>query len=269
MNNISDTYFTQAGSEDNTMKVIACYNIKGGVGKTASAVNLSYLSAQEGNRTLVWDLDPQGASSFYFRVKPKVKGGANALLKRKRVLDDAIKATDYHQLDLIPADFSYRNMDLNLERFRKSSTRLRRLTQTVQRDYDYLFLDCPPNISLVSENVFQAADMLLVPTIPTTLSIRTLYQLLRFCDKGKYRNLKILPFFSMVDRRKILHRGMVEEPPRTRSGFLTSDIPYASEIEQMGVKRAPLTVYAHHSRIADAYRSLWKELKSHLEHPRA
>jgi len=170
-------------------------------------------------------------------------------------------------LDLIFADFSYRNMDLNLERFRKSSTQLQKLIKPVQADYDYLFLDCPPNISLVSENVLQAADVVLVPTIPTTLSIRTLYQLLRFCDKRKYRHLKILPFFSMADRRKVLHRGMLEDPPKTRSGFMTSDIPYASEIEQMGVKRAPLIVYAHHSRIADAYRSLWKELKSHLEHP--
>ena len=185
----SEVYLTRARSEDNTMKVIACYNIKGGVGKTASAVNLAYLSAQEGNSTLVWDLDPQGASSFYFRIKPKVKVGAQGLLRRKRVLDDVIKATDYDRLDLIPADFSYRNMDLTLERFRKSSTRLRKLIEPVQADYDYLFLDCPPNISLVSENVFQAAEVMLVPTIPTTLSIRTLYQLLRFCDKRKYKHL--------------------------------------------------------------------------------
>jgi chromosome partitioning protein len=180
------------------------------------------------------------------------------------VLDDVIKATDYDRLDLIPADFSYRNMDLTLEQFRKSSTRLRRLIEPVEDDYDYLFLDCPPSISLVSENVFQAADVVLVPTIPTTLSVRTLYQLLRFCDKRKYKHLDILPFFSMVDRRKILHRGMVEDPPRTRSGFLASDIPYASEVEQMGVKRAPLPTYAHSSRIADAYRSLWQELKTRM-----
>ena len=96
------------------MKVIASYNIKGGVGKTATAVNLSCLAALEGNPTLVWDLDPQGAASFYFRIKPKVSGGARGLFKRKRRLDDAIKATDYPRLDLVPADFSYRNMDLLL-----------------------------------------------------------------------------------------------------------------------------------------------------------
>ena len=244
------------------MKIIASYNIKGGVGKTATAVNLAYLAAWEGNSTLVWDLDPQGAASFYFRVKPKVRGGTRGLLKRKRELDDAIKATDYPQLDLIPADFSYRNMDQTLEQFRKSNSRLRRLIKPLQDEYDYLFLDCPPSISLVSENVFAAADILLVPTIPTTLSLRTLYQLLHFCESRKYKHLTIVPFFSMVDRRKILHRDMVEDPPRMHCRLLEQNIPYASEVEQMGVKRAALETYAHSSRAADAYRALWNELKN-------
>jgi cellulose biosynthesis protein BcsQ len=247
------------------MKVIASYNIKGGVGKTATAVNLSYLAAWEGSPTLVWDLDPQGAASFYFRVKPKVKGGTVRLLKRKRELDDAIKATDYPRLDLIPADFSYRNMDLTLEHFGKSSNRLRKLIKPLRDEYDYLFIDCPPSISLVSENVFQAADILLVPTIPTTLSLRTLYQLLQFCDSRRYRHLSILPFFSMVDRRKILHRDMVEDPPRMHCRLLANSIPYASEVEQMGVRRAALETYAHSSRAAEAYRALWRELKDLIE----
>ena len=98
------------------MITVACYNIKGGVGKTAAAVNLAYLAAQGGANTLVWDLDPQGAASFYFRIKPRIKGGSFSLFQRKRRLDDVIKATDYPRLDLVPADFSYRNMDLLLER---------------------------------------------------------------------------------------------------------------------------------------------------------
>jgi chromosome partitioning protein len=247
------------------MKVIACYNIKGGVGKTAAAVNLSWLSAWEGHNTLVWDLDPQAAASFYFRVKPRVKGGSRGLLQRKRELDDAIKATDYPHLDLIPADFSYRNMDLSLEQFRKSRSRLRKLVKPLRDDYDYLFLDCPPSISLVSENVFEAADVLLVPTIPTTLSMRTLYQLLHFCQDRNYKDLNIMPFFSMVDRRKVLHRDMVEDPPRMSCTLLNHSIPYASEVEQMGVRRAALESYAHSSRAAEAYRALWDELKERLQ----
>src|ERR1700722_19090862 len=98
------------------MRIYAVYNIKGGVGKTTTAVNLAYLAAQSGLRTVLWDLDPQAAASFMFRVKPKVQGGGGkALIGGKRPLDDAIKGTDFDNLDLIPADFTYRNMDLLLD----------------------------------------------------------------------------------------------------------------------------------------------------------
>ncbi|MGB5517197.1 MAG: ParA family protein, partial [Gammaproteobacteria bacterium] len=75
------------------MKIIAIYNIKGGVGKTATAVNLSYLASLDGARTLIWDLDPQGAASYYFRIKAKVKGGGRKLVEGKKDLDDAVKGT--------------------------------------------------------------------------------------------------------------------------------------------------------------------------------
>ena len=98
------------------MRIYATYNIKGGVGKTTTAVNLAHLAAAEtGLRTVLWDLDPQGAASFMFRVKPRVKGGGKALISGTRTLDDAVKGTDFDNLDLIPADFTYRNMDLLLD----------------------------------------------------------------------------------------------------------------------------------------------------------
>lgn len=249
------------------MITIACYNIKGGVGKTATAVNLAYLAAQSGASTLVWDLDPQGAASFYFRVKPRIKGGTRGLFRRRRELDSVIKATDYPHLDLLPADFSYRNLDLLLESQKKRGSRLKKLIKPLSEDYQYLFLDCAPSISLASENVFSAADVLLVPTIPTTLSLRTLKQLLDFCEQRKYAHLRVLPFFSMVDRRKKLHRDVIgAPPPRVLDRAMSNDIPYASEVEQMGLRRAPLETYAHASPAASAYRSLWNELRYRLEH---
>ncbi len=108
------------------MKIIACYNIKGGVGKTATAVNLAYLANREGIRTLVMDLDPQGAASFYFRVKPKIKGGLKTLMDGKQGLDELIQGTDYANLDLIPADFSFRNMDLFLKDAKKPTRQFRK-----------------------------------------------------------------------------------------------------------------------------------------------
>jgi chromosome partitioning protein len=242
------------------MQVLASYNIKGGVGKTAAAVNLAYLAAADGRRVLLWDLDPQGAATFYFRIKPKLKGGSKKLIRGDRELAQAIRESDFPGLDLLPADFSYRHMDIELDSGKKPTRRLGRLLEPLATDYDLVLLDCPPSISLVSEAVFAAADLLLVPVIPTTLSVRTLEQLEQFCRKHEKRAAAIRPFFSMVDRRKTLHRELLDSLPKTWPGLLQAAIPYASEVEKMGLHRQPLPLYAGHSPAADAYRQLWREL---------
>jgi chromosome partitioning protein len=246
------------------VKVLAVYNIKGGVGKTASAVNLAYLAAREGAPTLVWDLDPQGAASFYFRIKARIKGGGRRLVAGKRDLDEYIRGTDYEDLDLLPADFSYRNMDLFLEHAKKPSRRLRELLEPLAGEYDYVFLDCPPSISLVSENVFHAADAVLVPTIPTPLSLRTFGQIRKFLEAHELASLKVLPFFTMADRRKLLHREIVDYPPDDMTGLLGTAIPYTSEVERMGVFRAPLGSFAGRSWSAQCYEQLWADVKRQL-----
>jgi cellulose biosynthesis protein BcsQ len=243
------------------VKVLATYNIKGGVGKTATAVNLAYLAAQQGLRTLVWDLDPQGAASFYLRVKPRVKGGGKKLILREVELDTRIKATDYDGLDLLPADFSYRHMDLVLDQTRNPVKRIARVLEPLAQEYEMLFIDCAPSISLVSESVFRAADVLLVPTIPTPLSLRTLLQLLRSLQEVKARRLGVFPFFCMVDRRKALHRSTADLAAEIPIPFLKTEIPYSSHIEQMGITRAPLHTFARTSQGAEAYGALWREVR--------
>lgn len=247
------------------MNVLATYHLKGGVGKTATAVNVAYEAAREGNRVLVWDLDPQGAATFYFRIKPRVKGGGKALVRGTRPLDDAIKATDYDDLDLLPADFSYRNLDLVLDGTRKPTRRLAQLLKPLRREYDLVVLDCPPSISLASESVFTAADALLVPLIPTTLSLRTYDQLERFLDTSDLRVPELLAFFSMVDRRRSLHREMVEALSEGRDDLLDTRIPSTSDIERMGIHRAPVGAFAPKSRSAKAYRDLWREVRDRLD----
>jgi chromosome partitioning protein len=248
------------------VKILATYNIKGGVGKTAAAVNLAHRAAVEGNRVLVWDLDPQGATSFYFRVKPKVKGGGEALVSGRRDIDRAIKGTDHDRLDLVPADFSYRNLDLLLDEAKKPHGRLRRLLNPLRKQYDIVLLDCPPSISLASEAVFRASDALVVPVIPTTLSIRTFDQLDDFlaANPTVTRRLKVLGFFSMVDRRKKLHRELLSDLRRQRPDLLETQIPAATQVERMGVYRAPVAEFAPDSRAARAYRSLWSEISARL-----
>jgi len=245
------------------VKVVATYSIKGGVGKTTSAVNLAYEAASNGTRVLVWDLDPQAAATYFFRVKPKVKGGSRNLVGEMGKLSSHVRATDVPSLHLLPADFSLRHLDLHLDGSKRPMDRLASLLAAVSDRYDIAILDCPPSISLASESVFEAADALLVPVIPTTLSGRTLGQLAGFLDR-KANPPAVLPYFSMVDRRKRLHRELVEALRVEWPGFLGTIVPTASIIERMGPARAPLGAFAPSTVAAQVFRSLWADVAVRL-----
>jgi chromosome partitioning protein len=247
------------------VKVVATYNIKGGVGKTSAAVNLAALAAGDGLRTMLWDLDPQGAASFLFRVRPKIKGGGRKLVRGRSEVTDLLRGTDVEGLDLLPADFSYRHMDLALDETGKPTRRLRKVLAPLAEHYDLAVLDCPPSISLVSESVFDAADALLVPLIPSTLTLRTFEQLGDFVAAEVDRPPRIVAFFSMVDGRKRLHREVVATLPNSRDDLVTSAIPAASEVELMGVTRSPVVIQFPRSRAARAYRALWDDVRDRLE----
>ena len=248
------------------MKTVALFSIKGGVGKTAAAVNLAHLAARGGARTLLWDLDPQGAASFYLRIRPKLAGGPGRLLKRKHRLAEAVKASDFAGLDVVPADFSLRSLGLALNDLDKPLARLRRLLRPMRDDYDLVFVDCAPGVSLVSDAVMRASDLVLVPTIPTTLSLRTCEQLLAHARAQKL-GAAIVPFFSMADRRRRLHRDVMVEFARRTPACCRIFIPYATQVEQMGPRRMPVTAFAPASAPARAFGQLWGEVASRLGVP--
>ncbi|MGC9219735.1 MAG: ParA family protein [Solirubrobacteraceae bacterium] len=263
--------------------VLATYNIKGGVGKTSAAVNLAYLASQAGHRTLIWDLDPQAAATYLCRVRPRVKGGGNGLLRLRTSAADHVKATDHENLDLLPADFSYRHLDLALDQFKRPAGRLGKVLEPLRDEYDFIFLDCPPSISLVSESVFETADALLVPVIPATLSARTYERLEHLSRLGRFgarhggerksarnsaqtRDTMILAFLSMVNVGKPLHIDLIRRvralPELT---VLGPAIPAADEIEMMGEERNPVEVFAPAGPAALAYRALWRDILRRLE----
>ena len=237
------------------------YNSKGGVGKTAAAVNLAYLASRDGFKTLLWDLDPQASSTFYYRTKPKIDGGVKGLMKREHGIKHYIKKTEFANLDLLPSDFSTRKLDIILDSMKKSKKQLKKAMGRLSEKYDVVLIDSPPAFSLVSENIILASDFLLVPMIPTTLSMRTYEQILRYFQNKDIEYGMILPFFSMVDRRKKTHREMVDDFNMNQSSFLRTAIPYSSEVEKMGIHCAPLPSYSTHGKATEAFVQLWIEIK--------
>ncbi len=241
------------------MVIVSLYNLKGGVGKTASCVNFAYMAAMDGYKTLLWDLDPQGAASFYYNAQPKKKGSAKKIIEHTISLEDAIMSTSYEGLDIIPADISARKLDLLLDD-KSSKKQLRSLLKWVQQDYDFVFIDCPPGFSLLADNIFFASDIMLMPVIPTTLSVRT-YQIVKDYFKDKEIDLaKLMCFFSMVDIRKNMHKDVMDELVKDKR-FFQYYIPYLSDIEKMGVNNAPVEAFAPSSYAKTCYRALWNEIK--------
>jgi chromosome partitioning protein len=246
------------------MRTLAIYSNKGGVGKTAAAVNLSYLAALTGNTTLLWDLDPQSSATYYFRVRPGLKSGAKGLLKGGNRAHENIKGTDYENLDLLPSDFSLRNLDMSFKQFKRSKKRLKRVLRQFNDEYDIIILDCPVTISLLAENIFHAVDHILVPMIPTTLSVRTLKQLLSFCKNKGYDSGKINTFFSMVDLHKKMHKELMIAVSKDFNNVLQSFIPYLAQIEKMGIYREPVAVFAPQSTASKAYQNLWAKIQKNV-----
>ena len=250
------------------MAVLATYNVKGGVGKTATVVNLAHRAAVTGQgngaRTLIFDLDPQGAASYYFRAAPKVRQRGKSLVRGTVDVREAITPTDFDGLDLIPSDFSFRNLDVVLDAAKDPGRSLARVVRPLAKRYEHVFLDCPPSISRLSENVFNAADALLVPIIPTTLSLRALDQLNSFLAKRNERSPLVLPFFSMFDRRKRLHRELIEDLSLAHPDILRTGVPSAAAVEQMGAHQAPVATFDRRSPAVAAYAGLWEEVSARL-----
>jgi cellulose biosynthesis protein BcsQ len=246
------------------MQILAVTNIKGGVGKTTTAVNLAWLAAASGRPTILWDIDPQGAATYILRGEPNQRASARKLVQGKREPSELLAGTDYEYLRLLPADVSYRNFDIYMSDRKHRTKQLMTMSRTLRDACDLLVLDCPPGMSLLSENVLRAADALIVPMLPAPLSLRMIDQLVAYVERSGWPDLRVLPFFSMVDRRRSLHRDVIEAARAQYPEILQTEIPYWSEIERMTVRRAPLPSFAPASPAALVYAALWQETAGHL-----
>ena len=239
------------------MSSLAVYSPKGGVGKSTCAANLAYLSATTSKRrTLLWDIDAQGAAGYLLGA-PRQREEAHRIFSTDADPAELARPTPYLQLSLLAADTSLRRLDVQLveEDARK---RVRKLIRSLERKFERIVLDCPPGVTEISEQIFRAVDLVVIPVPPSALGMRVFEEAAAHI-RDKHRNgPAVLPVLSMVDMRRKLHREMVAAHPDWPV------IPYASAVELMSTKRAPLATFAPRHPATRAFADLWADVEQRL-----
>jgi cellulose biosynthesis protein BcsQ len=239
------------------MATIAVYSSKGGVGKTTLAVNLAWASATlSSRRTLLWDLDAQGGTSFILAPERKRGDEARAVIERDLSPRKLIVPTGIPKLDLLPADISLRTLDVLFAEI-DSKKRLLRISEALDKDYDRIIIDCPPGLGITADQVIRGADLILLPLIPSTLSGRAAEELGTHLGHKKGAP-PVMAVFNLVDRRRIAHKAALEAAPDRHA------LPMASIVEQMADRHAPIGAYAPRAPVTAALANLWRDVEKRL-----
>lgn len=253
------------------MKVISITNQKGGVGKTTSAINISFYLAKMGYKVLIVDFDPQGNATSGLGVDKNSLGSTMSdVISGSVALKDVILETEFHKLKLAPSTPILANTEIELANVGGRFSRLREALKTVSEEYDYVILDCPPSLSLLTVNSFIASDFLILPVQAEFYAMEGLGQLLesmKLVKKGMNPNIELLGVLpTMVDSRTTLSGQVYEEIKRFFPGkVFSTPVPRNIRLAEAPSHGVPIGVYDRFSKGARAYKSITKEIVKRIE----
>lgn len=250
-------------------ETLALYNLKGGVGKSTAAVQLAAYAASYGRRVLVWDLDAQGAATWMLGLEPGLDHKVRKLARGKRDWTDAIVATAWPRVSVLPADFDVRHLDRYLDDVERPRAMLDDTLAALAGRFDLVVFDCPPSLSTTAEILLRTVDVVAMPLIPAPLSLRVYHQIVAYLSEQRVRRLTLRPFLSMIDRRRRDHRDWGDQLRSRLPTAFRTEIPYAVRIEAASREREPLAASHRNDRSATAFESLWLEVAGALRANRA
>lgn len=256
--------------KDKMAKIIAVANQKGGVGKSTTVVNLAASVGTRGKKVLCIDMDPQGNTTSGFGVKKKsVDVTVYDILIGQRKIEDGIIETAFRGVSLISSTSSLAGADIELVNLDNRSNRLKMQLLTIKNSYDYIFIDCPPSLSLLTVNALCAADSVLIPLQCEYYSLEGLSQLvesIKMVRKHYNPNIDIDGIvFTMFDSRLNLTNQVVGEVQKHfPQKVYRTVIPRNVKLSEAPSYGKPVIYYDKLSRGAEAYEKLCEEmLKRH------
>ena len=248
------------------MKVISITNQKGGVGKTTSSINIAFYLSKMGFRTLLVDFDPQGNATSGLGIdKNSLSGTMSEVILGQRFLKDVIISTEWENLFVAPATPVLANTEVEITKLQGRFSRLKAALASVNESFDFVIIDSPPSLSLLTVNGFIASDYLLVPVQAEFYAMEGLGQLLesmKLVKKGANPRLELLGVLpTMVDSRTTLSGQVYEEIKRFFPGkVFKNPIPRNIRLAEAPSHGVPVGVYDRFSKGARAYKAVAKEV---------
>lgn len=253
--------------------VIAVTNQKGGVGKTTTSINVAYYLAKSGKRTLLVDFDPQGNATSGLGIdKTSLTGTMSEVITGVQPISQVIITTDFKNLHLAPATPVLANTEVELAQVERRFSRLKLAIESVTDSYDYVVIDSPPSLSLLTVNGLIAARYVLLPVQAEFYALEGLGQLLetmKLVRKGMNPSLELLGVLpTMLDSRTTLSNQVHGEIKRHFPGKVFDvTIPRNIRLAEAPSHGVPIGVYDRFSKGARAYKALAKQVIERVERP--